>query len=74
MSEGVVSGEFGMVEAYQAKKTAVTPWLDDARPKVRAFAQSYVHSLDNRIASEQRQAEERQALRRLDFEGDGEAA
>jgi hypothetical protein len=26
--------------------------------------------LDNRIASEQQQAEERRAMRRLDFEGD----
>jgi ppGpp synthetase/RelA/SpoT-type nucleotidyltranferase len=70
LNTGVVSGEFGMVEAYQAKKDAVASWLEDPRPKVRAFAEQYRRMLDNRIASEQQQAEERRALRRLDFEGD----
>jgi ppGpp synthetase/RelA/SpoT-type nucleotidyltranferase len=70
LSTGVVSGEFGFVEAYQAKKAVVGPWLKDHRPKVRAFAEEYSRMLDNRIASEQQQAEERLAMRRLDFEGD----
>ncbi len=70
LNMGVVSGEFGMVEAYQAKKDAVVPWLEDPRPRVRAFAERYRRMLDNRISSEQQQAEERRALRRLDFEGD----
>jgi len=70
LSTGVVSGEFGMVEAYQAKKDGIAPWLEDPRPKVRAFAEQYRRMLDNRIASERQQAEERRAMRRLDFEGD----
>jgi hypothetical protein len=70
LSTGVVSGEFGMVAAYQAKKDGIAPWLEDPRPKVRAFAEQYRRMLDNRIASERQQAEERRAMRRLDFEGD----
>jgi ppGpp synthetase/RelA/SpoT-type nucleotidyltranferase len=70
LNTGVASGEFGMVEAYQAKKDAVTPWLGDPRPKVRAFAEKYRRTLDNHIASEQQRAEERRVMRRLDFEGD----
>ena len=69
LSTGVVSGELGFVEAYQAKKVEVAPWLEDPRPKIRAFAEQYRRMLDNRIASEQQQAEERRAMRRLDFEG-----
>lgn len=70
LSTGVVSGEFGMVEVHQEKKDSVLVWLDDPRPKVRAFAEQYRHMLDNRIASEQQRAEERSTMRRLDFEGD----
>ncbi len=72
LSTGVVSGEFGMVEAYQTKKDSVLPWLKDSRPKVRAFAERYRRLLDNQIASELQRAEERRAMRRRDFEGDGE--
>lgn len=70
LSTGVVSGEFGFVEAYQTKKDEVACWLEDVRPKVRDFAERYRRMLDNLIASEQQKAEERQARRRLDFEGD----
>ena len=70
LSTGVLSGEFGVVEAYQVKKEAVASWLEDPRPKVRAFTERYRHMLDNRIASEQQRAEERRAMRRRDFEGD----
>lgn len=65
-----MSGEFGMVEAYQAKKDAVSSWLEDPRPKVRTFAEQYRRMLDNQIADEQQRAEERRAMRRLDFDGD----
>lgn len=68
MSTGVVSGPFGFVEAYQAKKTEFATWLAHERPKVRAFAERYITTLDQRIADEQRRAEERQQLRRLDYD------
>ena len=45
LSTGVVSGEFGMVEVHQEKKDSVLVWLEDPRPKVRAFAEQYRHML-----------------------------
>jgi hypothetical protein len=70
-STGVVSGEFGMVEAYQRKKEEMRSWLGDPRSKVRAFAQTHIRTLDGIIASEQRRAENNHELRRRDWpEGD----
>jgi hypothetical protein len=67
---GVVSGEFGLVEAFRAKKAAMAPWLDDSRPRVKGFAAEYIRRLDQRIASEQRSAEQMKEQRKRDFETD----
>jgi hypothetical protein len=69
---GVVSGEFGFVEAYQKKRRAVEPWLQDKRPRVRKFAERYIRSLDRAIAAEQRRAEADIELRRHQFDPDKE--
>jgi ppGpp synthetase/RelA/SpoT-type nucleotidyltranferase len=66
-STGVISGQFGSVEAYQRKKDEVSPWLSDARPKVRAFAERYQRSLDRNIAAEQRRSESDYELRRREW-------
>ena len=66
---GVVSGEFGFVEAYTAKKKAIASWLDDERPRVIEFAEQYMKKLDRMAATEQRRAEQRSELRRREFEG-----
>jgi ppGpp synthetase/RelA/SpoT-type nucleotidyltranferase len=65
---GVVSGEFGYVDAIRRKKAAVEPWLTDDRPEVRTFAETYMHQADVRIANEQRRAETSKALRELDYD------
>lgn len=57
-STGVVSGEFGLVEAYKQKREALVPWLSDADERVKAFAAQHVKSLDLQIAAEQRRSEE----------------
>jgi hypothetical protein len=57
-STGVVSGEFGMREAYQRKKTELQPWLADPRRRVKAFAESLDRELDRMIAAEQRRSED----------------
>jgi len=67
---GVVGGEFGFVDAMRRKKAAIEPWLSDARPEIRAFAEEHIRSLDLRIADEQRRAEERKALRELEYDND----
>jgi ppGpp synthetase/RelA/SpoT-type nucleotidyltranferase len=67
-STGGVVGEFGMVEAFKRKKEEVRPWLEDPRPRVKAFATEYMRHLEGNIAAEQRKAEEEHELRKRDFE------
>jgi hypothetical protein len=67
-STGVVSGEFGQVEAYKHKREALIPWLSDADEKVRLFAKRYIASLDRQIAAEQRRSEEDLEMRKRRYE------
>jgi ppGpp synthetase/RelA/SpoT-type nucleotidyltranferase len=68
---GVVSGEFGFADAYRRKKAEITPWLADERPRVRAFAEKAIASLDINIAAEQRRAEQQREMRRREFDDIG---
>jgi hypothetical protein len=63
-STGVVSGEFGMAEAYERKKGEVLGWLDDPNSKVRDFATDYIATLEKMSVSERKRAEEELALRK----------
>jgi hypothetical protein len=47
-----------MREAYQRKKAELQPWLTDARPRVKAFAESLNRELDRMISAEQRRSED----------------
>jgi ppGpp synthetase/RelA/SpoT-type nucleotidyltranferase len=69
-STGVVTGEFGFVEAYKRKKTELEPWLSDPRETVQLFAKRHLLSLDRRIAAEQRRSEERLELRKREYGDD----
>lgn len=69
---GVVGGEFGFVEAFRRKKVEMAPWLADDRPRVRTFAEEYIRKLDQRIASEQRTADQSKELRRLRLDSEDE--
>ena len=72
---GVVSGEFGMVEAYVAKREAVAAWLKDPRKAVKVFAKKHIALLDRMIASERRRAESEIEQRKRDWgEGAGDTA
>lgn len=64
---GMMTGEFGAAETYQAKADSIRPWLDDASGRVRAFAEKEIRSLERRVAAENRRAQEEIALRRLDY-------
>jgi hypothetical protein len=61
---GVVSGEFGMAEAYKERRAAVAQWLEDGDEQVRRFAKTQVATFDRMIAAEQRRAEEDLELRK----------
>jgi hypothetical protein len=43
---GVVSGEFGMSEAYEQKRTEVLGWLTDPDERVQEFAKWYIANLE----------------------------
>ena len=61
---GVVSGEYGVVRAFEVRREEITPWKDDENPRVRAFAAWLTELLDQIIVSERQRAEESLALRK----------
>ena len=73
-STGVVSGEFGLADAWRAKKESLTEWLADERPRVRAFAEKHIAELSLMIASEQRRAEAEREMRNRSYDEDGDAS
>ncbi|MDR4485321.1 MAG: RelA/SpoT domain-containing protein [Nitrospirales bacterium] len=73
-STGVVSGEFGLAEAWRAKKESLKEWLEDERPAVKTFADNHIAELNRMIASELRRAETRKEMRNRSFdEGEDES-
>ena len=64
---GVMTGDFGIVEAHIRKRSEIGPWLEDPRPKVHAFARQYIHDIEQTIKREQQEAEEYIASRRLEY-------
>lgn len=64
---GVVSGEYGMSEAYEKKRLEVLDWLEDPRERVRAFAAKYIAELEAMRDSERRRADELIALRKFEY-------
>jgi hypothetical protein len=64
---GVVSGEFGMAEAYERKKQEVLDWLSDPNERVKAFAKRYIAALEKMREAETKRAEEGIALRKFRF-------
>lgn len=70
-STGVVSGEYGFVQAYKQKIEDIQPWLQDQSPRVKEFAQNYIVSLEKSIEYETKRADEDIALRKHHY-GAGE--
>jgi hypothetical protein len=64
---GMVSGEFGMAEAYERKQREVRDWLEDPDEKVREFARWYVQDLETMSEAERKRAEEDIALRKFRY-------
>lgn len=67
MSTGVVSGEYGMAEAYDRKRSEVLDWLQDPDERVRTFAAKYVNELQAMSESERRRADESIAVRKFEY-------
>jgi hypothetical protein len=62
-STGVVSGEFGLAEAWRVRKESLTRWLTDERQAVKAFAEQHIAELERMIVSERRRVEAERELR-----------
>lgn len=67
-SSGVLVGEYGSVEAQEARKALVAEWETDENEVVRAFAASFVKSADNQLAMERRRADRSVALRKIAYD------
>jgi hypothetical protein len=59
---GVVSGEYGFVEAYKQKKTAIQSWKEDTHPAIQNFISGYEEYLDGNIEHESLRAHENTEL------------
>ena len=62
-STGVVSGEFGLADAWRVKKESLRHWLTDERQAVKAFAEKHIAELDRMIAAEWRRVEAEREIR-----------
>ena len=65
---GGVWGEYGMVDALRERKALIKEWLTSKDPKVKGFAEQTIRHLDNRIATETRDANMRKEKRKRDTE------
>lgn len=66
-TSGIVSGEFGMAEAYERKRVEVLEWLTDPDERVRDFAKSYIYDLEHMRDDERKRAEEDIALQKFRY-------
>jgi ppGpp synthetase/RelA/SpoT-type nucleotidyltranferase len=63
---GGVWGEYGMADALCERKALLNEWIKDEDPKVKGFAERTIRHLDNRIATETRDADMRKEKRKRD--------
>jgi len=68
-STGVVSGEYGISEAYEKKAEQFKKYLTDESERVRRFAKRMIESFQASAKRERQQADEEKQLRRIEFEG-----
>ena len=66
-STGVVTGEYGMAEAYERKRLEVLEWLQDPDERIRTFATNYISELEVMRDSENARAEESIVLRKFNY-------
>ena len=64
---GVMTGEFGPAQTYQAKAEQLQPWLQDESARVAKFAAKEIRSLERHVAAETRRAQEEIAMRKLEY-------
>ncbi len=65
---GVVTGEYGFVEAYNRKKKEIQNWKKDKNKAIQSFIKEYEDYLTKQIAYEQKRADEDIELRKRSFD------
>ncbi len=63
----VVSGVYGLADAYQEKAELVRPWLEDGDKKVRNFASKFVTSMEKNSEHQRQQADQEVEYRKLKY-------
>jgi hypothetical protein len=66
-STGVVSGEYGIAEAYEKKRLEVLDWLQDPDERIRSFSAKYISELEAMRDNERARADESIALRKFEY-------
>jgi hypothetical protein len=67
--KGVLTGEFGHVQAEGEQHARLERWANDNRPKVRAFVKAEMTRAEKSMAWEQRRAEQEVEQRKRDWGG-----
>ena len=55
---GVVTGEYGLAEAYKRKKNDIQEWKNDPSEAIQLFVREYEDYVDQRISHEQKRVDE----------------
>lgn len=63
-STGVVTGEYGVVHAYETKRNEIAAWRNHEHPRVQSFAVWLTDNLEQMIVSERQRADADLALRK----------
>ena len=66
---GVVSGEYGLVEAYENKAKMLEKYKTDENERVKKFADRMSKSFLDSAKRERQRADEEKQLRKIEFEG-----
>lgn len=66
---GVVSGEYGLAEAYEAKAKALEKYKNDKSKRVKKFAERMIDSFLDSAKRERQRTDEEKQLRKIEFEG-----
>ncbi|MET0155212.1 MAG: hypothetical protein ABW189_03795 [Rickettsiales bacterium] len=70
---GMLSGDYGSVEAYQRKIEEITPWLKESDERIREFAENYISELSKQAEREKQRADENIMLRKHRYEANEES-
>jgi hypothetical protein len=66
-STGVISGEYGLAEAYEGRRKLMESWKEDSNERVRNFAVRYISQLNKQIEAERRRSKEQILLRKHQY-------